>query len=242
MRVIKTAVKLQDMKSKTSALVSSSSTVNDILNWLKDKFTADDKAIKYSELTNEELMSVDSFNHNIQMLLANEYFGKPTNADILGYYALVERVTKQKGKDDLKTINFEKVSKKKFDESNSTAKIEVTIDKIVNLDISDADVPLNATIIKGFKDIRRKFVKDIVHKRLDSWRITARKLESGKGKGKGAGRQNKKLDKWLSDMCDTATKKVQLAFEKDTELNFESKAEINKGIAQIKLLSSKLYS
>jgi len=241
MRVIKTAVKLQDMKSKTSALVSSSSTVNEILNWLKDKFTADEKAIKYSELTNEELMSVDSFNHNIQMLLANEYFGKPTNAGILGYYALIERLTTQKGK-ALKTIDFEKVSKKKFDESNSTAKIEVTIDKIVNLDISNADVPLNATIIKGFKDIRRKFVKDIVHKRLDSWRITARKLESGKGEGKGAGRQNKKLDKWLSDNCDTATKKVQLAFEKDTELNYDIKSEINKSIAQIKLLAGKLYS
>ena len=234
MRVIKTAVKLQEMKNKTSALVSSSSTVNDILGWLKDKFTADDKAINYSELSNEELMSVDSFNNNIQMLLAKEYFGNPKNANILGYYALV-----QKGKDS-KNINFEKVSKKKFSESNSTAKIEIDIDKIVNFKSTDTN--LNAKVIKGFNALRRAFKKDIVHKRLNSWRDTARKLESGESAGKGVKRQNKKLDKWLTDMSNKISDKVTKEFANDEKLDFELKQEIIKCNAQLKALANKLYS
>ena len=96
--------------------------INEILDSLNDDFLANGKPIQFHMLSNDELMGIPEFYKPAKSSIASRYFGNPKNKYRTGLHILKGIGSKAK---------VEKVEKAEFDKANSTAKVDLTKDKII---------------------------------------------------------------------------------------------------------------
>ena len=98
--------------------------------------------------------------------LANEYFGKPENASLIGRFITDGKVKRV----DENTFNAHKGEK-----------LDVTINLIINGDLKNIKENQGGALTDVVKDSRRKFTKDFWDKKLNNWKTLGKTLDNAEG-------------------------------------------------------------
>jgi hypothetical protein len=98
--------------------------------------------------------------------LANEYFGKPENAGLIGRFITDGKVKRV----DENTFNAHKGEK-----------LDVTLNLIINGDLKNIKENQGGALADVVKDSRRKFTKDFWDKKLNNWKTLGKTLDNAEG-------------------------------------------------------------
>ena len=216
-------------------LVGGQGTVNDMLNWLSSVLKADEKSVMFYDCENEELIANKMFVLNFAMAQARRVYGKPQNANSLGYYVL------KADKKDATQLIVEKASKKEFEATTSANRVEVDLNLIVKFDKEKS--PLHAKL-KSFiyKEFYRPFRKDVILKQLTSLKKQAKELSQNSDTKKvGTKRKNKNLQEYLNGISAEVLKRQEKEFGIDENLNIDCQGQILEAVKMLQTASKGLY-